>query len=84
MKAITVRYLGPTNTRGARLKASDRDGSSITVSYDHGLNRDELYDSAALALCAKMGWTGNLARGWLKRDAVYVFIHDQDTITAGA
>lgn len=84
MKAITVRYLGPTNTRGARLKASDRDGSSITVSYDYGLSRDERHDSAALALCEKMGWTGKLSRGWLKSEAVYVFISDQDTITAGA
>ena len=37
---ITTKYLGPTNTRGARIKASREDGLNfppVTVEYDHSL-----------------------------------------------
>jgi hypothetical protein len=73
MKAITTRFFGPGNVRGSRYKASDEDGNSVTVSTDFALNSDGNQDRAALALCEKMGWTGNLYRGGLKRGNVYVF-----------
>ncbi len=40
MKAIQVRYLGPTNTKGARLKAWT-DAGSITESRDYELGADQ-------------------------------------------
>ena len=36
MKAIRVRYLGPTDRRGSRLKASADGWGSVTIPYDHG------------------------------------------------
>ena len=58
MQAITTKFIGPTNTRGSRIKASAYAGS-ITVGYSHELNSDENHRAAAEALCAKMGWPGS-------------------------
>ena len=67
MKTITTKYHGPTNIKPSRVTASDEDGHRVTlVSNDH--------DAAAVALCAKMGWTQhNLVRGNQKHGNVYVF-----------
>ena len=73
MKAITTKFMGPTNHRGARIKASDCDGNSATVSYDYSLTRDGEHHAAAIALCKKMGWGGRLYCGGLGNGNVYVF-----------
>ena len=51
-QAIETRYLGPTNTKGGRVKATAWAGS-VTVPYDHALNADENHRAAAMALAAK-------------------------------
>ena len=71
MKAILTKYHGPTNTRGARISATDGDGNRVTVPYDFAA-RDP-HDEAALVLCRKMGWSGALVRGGLKSGNVYVW-----------
>lgn len=78
MKAIIVRYLSCTNTRGSRYKASDMDKNSITLPADDALSTDGNKDAAARALCLKMGWTRhNLVRGGLPNgDEVFVFDAD--------
>lgn len=48
MKAITVKYLGPTNTCGSRLKATADGWGSATVSYDHGHPMPQLLAVKAL------------------------------------
>lgn len=74
MKAIITKYLGPTNFRGSRIKASDGDRNQITISYDDALSSDDAHDAAALALCRKMGWTRyNLMRGGTPTGNVYTF-----------
>jgi hypothetical protein len=55
MQAILTRYLGPTNTRGSRIKASCAAGS-ITIGYPHELSGQAVYRKAAEALVAKLGW----------------------------
>ena len=74
MKAIQTRYFGPSNVRGSRVKAWAEGGNSITISYDSAMGH-ESHDAAALALCAKMGWEGDLIRGGSpdERGNVYVF-----------
>lgn len=52
MQAIKVQYLGPTNHRGARLKASCERGS-ITIPYPHELSRDGSRRAALTALVDK-------------------------------
>ena len=50
-----TRYMPPTNTRGARIRATDDQGQSITVPYPH-----ELHDKRAhyAAIAALRGHTG--------------------------
>jgi len=72
MKAIRTRYFGPGNVRGARIMATDGD-NRISIPYPHELNSEDGHHKAALALCAKLGWTGNLYCGGMKDGNVYVF-----------
>lgn len=75
MKAICTRYLGPTNTRGARIKAYDEDGNSIVVGYPHHISGNErIHRTAVDALCSKMGWTGRLIGGHIKGGWAFVFV----------
>jgi len=73
MKAILTKYIGPTNTRPSRIRASDCDGNSVTISYPHELSGEAAFRKAADALCLKMGWKGPLVGGGLKNDWVFCF-----------
>ena len=55
MKCITTKYIGPTNYKPSRIKAVC-DGGSVTISYDYGLDPDEIHYLAADTLRRKMGW----------------------------
>ena len=76
MKAIKTKFLGPTNTKGSRIKATDEGGNSIIKSWCHKSNSDDNHRSAAYALCIKMGWDvpGKLVGGSLKNCMVWVFV----------
>lgn len=52
MQAFETKYIGPTNYRGSRIKASCERGS-ITVSYDDSLNTEEAHRAAVEALIAR-------------------------------
>jgi hypothetical protein len=87
MQAIETKYIGPTNHRGSRIKASCERGS-ITVSYDDAMNSDEAHIAAAQALvnqfiledAARYGingrnpWSGKRVMGGLKKTNVHVFV----------
>jgi hypothetical protein len=90
-QAIETRYLGPTNTKGGRIKAECW-GGNITIGYDHALNSDEAHKAAAVALIEKMSalalkhggsrsiWnTGHWVQGGNAKGTGYVF-----TVTEGA
>ena len=53
MQAIITKYLGPTNHRGSRIKATGWVGSA-TVSYDYGLDTVGNHKAAAQAICNKL------------------------------
>jgi hypothetical protein len=74
MKAIRTRYVGPTNTRGSRIIASDGDKNSISTSYPHGLNSDEGHELAAYLLMQKMGWGNHLVGGGFQHDMYWTMI----------
>lgn len=78
MKAITTKFIGPSNVRGSRYKATAEGGHSVTLSADHALNSEENHDRVAKALRDKMGWKGELVRGGLPdgKGNCYVFLHD--------
>lgn len=74
MKAIKTRYVGPTNTRDARIIASDSDGNRVSIGYPYELPMGvECHRKAAEALCEKMQWPGTLVGGSTKRGYCFVF-----------
>ena len=63
MQAIVTKFIGPTNHKGARIKASAQ-ANSVTVSYEYGADgQDGAHDLAAKALIREMGWFGTWIRG---------------------
>lgn len=63
-QAIVTKYLGPTNFRGSRVKATC-DAGSITLGWDHSLNSEDNHTRAAQALADKLGWKGTMIGGGL-------------------
>jgi hypothetical protein len=55
MPAIMTKYLGPTNTRGARLVAWC-DAKRIVVPWSYEVGTDENHKKAATALAWSLGW----------------------------
>ena len=53
MQAITTKYLGPTNTKGSRIKATCW-LKSKTVPWDYSLNTDQNHNAAIDALIAEL------------------------------
>ncbi len=70
MQAIRTVYLGPTNNRGSRIKATCAAGS-VTVPYDYGAECK--HTVAAQALLDKMGWKGDMVGGCLP-DGSHAFV----------
>ncbi len=70
-QAIITKFIGPTNFRGSRVKAS-ADAGSMTVNWDHALNHEQNHDRAAQALAEKLQWGGKWYGGGLLTGNVYV------------
>lgn len=87
MKAISTKYIGPTNFRGARVKASANDGDlkppSITISWDHALNSEENHLAAAQALAWKMEWAGRWVGGSTVKGYVFVNVDRAEGFDVG-
>jgi len=78
MQAIVTKYLGPTNSRGARVKAFC-DAGGITVPWDYALDTEGNHDRAARALIQKLGWNEDWREPWhrggLPAKAPYVNVY---------
>lgn len=70
--AIVTKYLGPTNTRGARIVATSVGGRRVTIGYPHHLNGEACYREALAAWLEKHGslrgvsalkWAGGETKG---------------------
>lgn len=55
MQAIVTKYLGPTNSRPARISAT-ADAGRVVVSWDHALDIDGNHEAAARMLAEHLGW----------------------------
>lgn len=75
-QAIVTKYIGPTDTKGSRIKATCSSGS-LTIPYPHELSGDDVHRKAAETLVAKMGWMGyeNMLVGGMP-DGGCVFVAD--------
>ena len=59
-QAIVTKFMGPTDHRGARVKARCEAGT-LTISWDDAQGVEENHSLAAWALANKFGW---LEEGW--------------------
>jgi len=58
-KAITTKYLGPTQRRPGRIVAvtsHHKERKSVTVSWDHAISSELNHRSAAYMLADKLSW----------------------------
>lgn len=80
MKAITTKYIPPTNTKPARIKAMAEGVPAITYSYGKlegmlpGTNTDDTHKKAAELYIAANGWSGELIGGGLPDQSGYCFV----------
>ena len=75
-QAIETKFMGPTNTKGSRVKASCAAGSLI-VQWQHELNSDENHLRAAKLLQTKLNWDKyNRLHGGVLKSGVYVFVQN--------
>jgi hypothetical protein len=56
MKAIQTRFIGPTNTKGARIQAWVYGMKPVVVPYDYEVNAEENHRAAAVAFTINTGW----------------------------
>lgn len=70
-QSITTRYLGPTNSRGSRIKATCEAGS-VTIPYAYERSNEYAHVLACEALLAKFGWGGRYVGGATATGYVFV------------
>ena len=81
MYAITTKYHGPTNTKGARISASADEHSTVYISYPYDLSGEAVHREALAAYLAKQGWLtpdeenpDNWVGGWMRTGYAFVFV----------
>lgn len=87
MQAILTKFIGASQTRGARIKAT-ADRGAIVIAYNYGADEQEAHIAAAAALVAKFvkedkarfpkmdknPWNGKRAVGGLPNNAGYAHV----------
>ena len=74
--AITTRYRGPTNNRGARIVAEADTGLGrrrLVYDFSHGDPVEDRHARAAEALCKELCWSGDMISGATEHGYVFVF-----------
>lgn len=83
VQAITTKYIGPSNTRGSRIKATAAAGS-VTIPCDDALSIEGRHAKAAKALAMKFGWSGYYFQGGMPNDCGYAFVCVNEPVLKGA
>ena len=76
MEAIYTKYLGPTDTRGSRVRATTASGGkdeTLTRSWDSAGESTDNHVAAARELATKLGWKGDWVHGYAT-GGEYVFV----------
>ncbi len=81
MQTITTKYLGATNTLGARIKATTSSGISKTISYPYELSGSECHIKALRALNEQLEWSGDMTYSSTNTGYVFAFVDADATIT---
>lgn len=79
-QAITTKYHGPTDFRGACVTARAAAGRK-TVSWDYALGIRENHAAAAQALAEKLNWSGVWVSGGLPDESGDVFVIVADSMS---
>ena len=75
-QAVETKYYGPTNHRGARIKAYAQCGA-VWSSWDYGLSVEHNHSAAAMAFLKKWGWDGTWVSGANAKNTGYVFVQTE-------
>jgi hypothetical protein len=74
-QAIRTRYLGPTDTKGARVVAETAGGLRLVWAWDYVLDAQRNHEHAVFALVRKLDWgpdtawcIGSLSDGYVAVD----------------
>lgn len=78
MKTITTTYIGPTNTKGARIKVTDGD-LTLYAYYDPASSNP--HRTAMLEFCKKHNWSGTFQQAHLQKGYAFIFLSKADTFT---
>ena len=78
MQAIVTKYIGPTNVRGSRVKASAQAGS-IILNWDDALNSDANHCAAAIALATRLDWNYGIWHGGGLPDGCMAWVCEGDS-----
>ena len=75
MKAITTRFCGPTETRGARMSAMDEDSNRVTIPYPvEAISHVERHARVVREFCKRFGLNGGtLIGGSMRKGMVWVW-----------
>jgi hypothetical protein len=82
MQTILTKYLGPTDTKGPRVKAmtsSGHKGSTYTTTWDDSLNVEGNHTYAAQKLLDRLDWLGMWRMGATDRGFVFVNVEDHSS-----
>lgn len=71
-QAIVTKFIGPTQTRGARVVAK-ADAGTLTAPWDYSGSVERNHAKAAQSLAEKLGWSGYWTGGSLP-GAGYAFV----------
>lgn len=79
MTGIVTKFLGPSNVRGARVKATTTNTNpatgkkeTLTIGWDHAKNSGDNHATAAKALAIAVGFTGEWVSAGTDDGFVYV------------
>lgn len=72
-QAITTKFLGATNHRGARIQAKTGSGITKSFPYTYELNIEGEHSNAAEQMAKHMGWSGELIGGGIDSGFAWVF-----------
>jgi hypothetical protein len=73
VQAIVTKFIGPSNTKGSRIKATAATGS-LTIHIDHALSIEDNHARAAEALANKWSWRGQWFMGGMPDGHGYCFV----------
>lgn len=81
MQTITTKYLAPTNTLGARIKAITSSGISKTISYPYELSGSECHIKALRELNKQLDWSGDMTYSSTDTGYIFAFVDEDSIIT---